>query len=139
MIDRANQAAEALTDSELADELGRHRFTAASMRRDARRLTSLHTRVQSAKGRLTSALAALRGARRTFGKRWSTYCNFVRGLTANEALRNEHGVSTPGRRKTSSLQRRPRLAKTHADTHATNDVQSPSSGKDDGTGTDGRE
>jgi hypothetical protein len=138
MIDDANKTAEALSDSELADELKRHRFTAASMRKAARRLTMLHTRADVAKGHWVSALAALQAEAHVFAQLWSKFSNLVRGLTPDPALRNELGVSSPGRRKTSSLHRGPRLAKTNAKIDATNDVRSPSSPVDVGTGTEGR-
>ena len=139
MIDDANKAAQALLDSALADELKRQRFTAARMRQAAKRLTHLRTRVELMKAHWASALADLHNAADTFAKQWSRYCNLVRGLTSDVALRNEHGVSTPGRRKTSSLHRGPRLAKTSAQTRATNDVAMPAPTSGSGTGTDGRD
>ena len=99
----------------------------------------LRTRIELARARLATALAELHKEGESFAKRWSKYCNLVRGLTSDDALRNEHGVSTPGRRKTSSLHRGPRLAKTTAQTLPTNDVRaSPASGVGR-TGTDGGE
>jgi hypothetical protein len=139
MIDDANEAAEALAASSLAAELKRHGFSSSSMRQSAKRLTTLRTRIELAKARLTTALADLHKEGEHFAKRWSKYCNLVRGLTSDVALRNEHGVSTPGRRKTSSLHRGPRLAKTTGQTLPTNDVRPPSATGPARTGTDGGE
>lgn len=137
MIDDANEAAEILANSALAAELKRHRFTAATMRQYAKRLTMLRTRAQIAKGKWISANAALEAEAQAFAKWWSKYCNLVRGLTADVALRNEHGVSTPGLRKTSSLHRGPRLVKTSANTNAKNDASSTPIAPETDTGTDG--
>ncbi len=123
MIDASLKAAEAIRDSKLAPELKRHGFTPASMRQQANTLAELHTRVQMAKDDLASAIAALQTEAKDFAQRWSTYSNLVRGLTSDVALRNEHGVGTPGRRKGPAVHRAPRIAKAAPVNGAENESQ----------------
>ncbi len=111
MISDANKASEAMTASAFAKKLASAGFTPASMAKEAKALQDLRTQIDMAKAQLSVASAALDAKAQQFAQTWSTYCNFVRALIPDVALRAQHGVKSPGVLKGPAFRRGPRKPK----------------------------
>jgi len=105
MIADAQKAATAMQSSPLAAKLAAMGFTPATMSQAAATLTDLHAKAEAAHSAWLQASATLAAAAQQFDQTWSSYCNIVRGVTADATTRKAHGVASPGVRKTPAYKR----------------------------------
>jgi hypothetical protein len=108
MIADAQKAATAMQSSSIAKQLAANGFTSATMTQEAAALTDLHAKAEAAHGAWLQASAALTAKAQEFDQVWSSYCNIVRGITADTTTRKAHGVASPGIRKKPAFKRGPR-------------------------------
>ncbi len=108
LVDHALKAAATIAASPIAKQLAANGFTAATMAQAASDLTDLRSKADAARSAAHQATAALAAREKEIEQMVSSFCNLVRALTTDTAVRKALGVSSPGIAKGPRFRRGPR-------------------------------